>query len=81
MNWLRTKLRKWLGIEDQSHNIVSLCEEMVKREQETRLLVSELESFRTALKAKAAQAPQVTKLYTDYESSQTAALRDFEKEN
>jgi len=73
MNWLRSRLRAWLGIEkavgyDASIGLL-----------ETRIAALEcaLADFKSALKAKASESRPNRPVYTDYESSQVAVLEQF----
>lgn len=79
MNWLRSRLRAWLGIDDCA-TYAHMNANMAAKQTQIDSLRSELDAFKSALKAKAAQVPS-RPVYTDYESSQQAVLAEFEKEN
>ena len=78
VNWLRSRLRAWLGIEQLAGGVESRSFENGSLQAQITTLQRELDKFRAALKAKAAQAP-AHPVYTDYESSQQAVLADFEE--
>jgi hypothetical protein len=75
MNWFRSRLRAWLGIELAEAE----CDKRGdKLEDEIDALQKEIDSFKTALKARAAESRQKP-AYTDFESSQQAVLAEFEE--
>lgn len=79
MDMIRNRLRTWLGIDKcatYDHMNINLAAKQTKIDA----LQAELDSFRSALKAKAAESRQ-RPVYTDYESSQKLALKDFEEKN
>ena len=82
MNWLRDKLRPW-GLEYFGINrqVKHLNERIDFLYAETSTLKTELDGFKSALKAKASQSQQTKQVYTDYESSQQAVLAEFEEKN
>ena len=81
MNWLRSRLRKWLGIQNLSDKLdYHLLHDVANHSARIADLEHELIEFRAALKAKAAQVPQ-RPVYTDYESSQQAVLAEFEEKD
>jgi len=77
MSWLRSRLRAWLGINDDfilaDRRMDKLAERIIAAERE-------LESFKSALKARAAESRQKP-AYTDFESSQQAVLAEFEEKD
>lgn len=76
MNWLRTKLRAWLGIKDG----ISADEFIAFQDGQQQLLTalqSQLTEFKQALKARAS-VRAVPRVY-DYESAQVAQLQEFEE--
>jgi len=77
MSWLRSRLRAWLGIND----VFILADRRMDKWAE-RIIAAEreLESFKSALKARAAESRQKP-AYTDFESSQQAVLAEFEEKN
>ena len=77
VNWLRSRLRKWLGIED-CVSYTHMVGELGAMQQRLDNYSKELDAFKSALKSKAAQAPP-RPVYTDYESSQQAVLAEFEE--
>jgi hypothetical protein len=79
MNWLRSRLRAWLGI-DCWFSYRNTLQEVDELHKEMRDLRAELESFKTALKARAAESRQKP-AYTDFESSQQAVLAEFEEKD
>lgn len=80
MNWLRTKLRAWLGME----GFLTYSEFIAYQEGQQQLieaLQGQLTEFKQALKARAAQSPAVRVNVMDFETAQVAALEQFrEKE-
>ena len=76
MNWLRSKLRAWLGIQD----CITAEEFAAFQEGQQQILTalqSQLSEFKAALRAKANER-RVPRPY-DYESAQVAQLQDFEE--
>ena len=78
---MREWLRKWLGIVDYVPPVFPSYELVARLERRVADLEFELESFKTALKAKVAQSERKIPLYTDYEFSQVAALGEFKEKN
>jgi hypothetical protein len=77
MSWLRSRLRAWLGIND---DFILADRRMDKWAERIIAAERELESFKSALKARAAESRQKP-AYTDFESSQQAVLAEFEEKN
>ena len=79
MNWLRGKLRAWLGVDDwfSYRNALKEIDGLYEKIKDLR---AELDSFKSALKARAAES-KPKQVYTDYESSQQSVLAEFEEKN
>jgi len=82
MDWLRSKLRAWLGIlkiiahvvEVEQRHDRSLVEAFAQMDR----LQAQLTDFKEALKKRA--APAIARpVFTDYESAQVQALEEFKE--
>jgi hypothetical protein len=80
MNWLRRLLRKWLGIEAEESQqammraLISNLSDDLEYEKKWRI-----ELTASLRKQASAQPARKTTVYSDYETSQQAALREFEE--
>ena len=77
MNWLRSRLRAWLGV---TQNIAYLTNSVNDISVRIGDLESEYKRLKDALKARASES-KIKQVYTDYESSQQAVLAEFEEKN
>jgi predicted phage tail protein len=77
MNWLRSLLREWLGLDDCITH-----DEFIAYQETQQMLISALQAqlteFKQALKAKAQQV-RVAPVYVDYETAQVKALEQFKE--
>jgi hypothetical protein len=79
MQWLRRKLRKWLGIDAEESQqalmraILSNLSDDMKEFDEWR------KELTKSMRGKPSQPPRKTVVYSDYETSQQIALKDFEE--
>jgi predicted phage tail protein len=77
MNWLRSLLREWLGLDDCVTN-----DEFIAYQETQQMLISALQAqlteFKQALKARASQV-RVAPVYVDYETAQVKALEQFKE--
>jgi hypothetical protein len=77
MNWLRSLLREWLGLDDcVTHD------DFIAYQETQQILVfalqAQLTGFTQALKARAQQV-RVAPVYVDYETAQVKALEQFKE--
>ena len=80
MNWLRSRLRAWLGIKNIIANSNIADERMDNCAGRIMKLEYDLDAFKSALKAKVAEG-RPKQVYTDYESSQQAVLAEYEEKS
>jgi len=77
MNWLRSLLREWLGLDD-----CVTYDEFIAYQETQQMLISELKAqlteFKQALKARAQQV-HAAPVYVDYETAQVKALEQFKE--
>ena len=83
MNWLKSRIIKCLGLDISAVRVQILINDVVELQRDNESLKKELHGFREALKASAAKPLQIRDVrgYTDYETSQKLALKDFEEKN
>lgn len=75
MKWLRNKLMRWLGVEELERKL-SLHAALLSN------LSDELEhekKWRVELTLRGKVSPRKTVVYSDYETSQQIALKEFEE--
>ena len=80
MNWLRSTLRNWLGLD----GCITVSEFEAYRDSQQKLLAAlqlQLTEFKKALKKRAAVPVRVVPRYTDFESAQVAQLDEFKEKN